>query len=161
MQRSKQRLVKVVIAVSLLSLGLAAPPQALAVDPVPAGTAAACPSHGALFEPPDGKTLLVIGQDVGASDAYVEGTGLVPGGFMTYSSVGAPVAGLHLPIKFGSTSHGQHFVDKYPHSVITVGMGLAPLELGRVRRELRRPRRLDQGGEATGLPPTRLRVRQR
>ena len=122
----------VVVAALVAALVALAPPspvQAESTASASASASAGCPSHGATFEPPDGKTLLVVGQDMFASDAYVEGTGVVPGGFMTYSSVGGPVAGLHLPIKFGSTSWGQHFVDTYPGTVITVGLGITPLEV--------------------------------
>ena len=89
----------------------------------PAG-AALCPSHGGKYEPPPGQRLLVIGQDRDQAVNYVNATGQVPGGFMTYTHVASPILGLHLPVVFGGTSHGQHFIDNYPNSVLTIGLGL-------------------------------------
>lgn len=116
-----------------LALALVLPP---AVAAAPGGSnderpgrrqvAGGCPTHGELFEPADGKTLLIVGQDRDSTEEYVEAVGVVPGGFMTYSHVNGPVLGLHYPINFGGTSHGQHFVDKYPNTVMQVGLGMDP-----------------------------------
>lgn len=100
-------------------------PVAGAVAPA---AASHCPTNGAKFEPADGKVLMIIGQDRDSAVAYVNGTGVVPGGFMTYTSINGPVLGLHLPFNFGGTSHGQHFVDNYPNSAMQVGVGLQSID---------------------------------
>ena len=91
-----------------------------------------CPRNGATFEPPDGKTLLFVGQDWLSTEEYVDAVGAVPGGFMTYSALAAPVAGLHVPVYFGGTSYGQWFVDNYANVALNVAvtMDLDLINLG-------------------------------
>lgn len=95
-----------------------------AVSPVRAN--AGCPGNGSLFEPADGKTLLIVGQDWQSTEAYVDGVGVVPGGFMTYTALAAPVSGLHTPVYSGGMSYGQWFVDNYPDTVMNVAITIDP-----------------------------------
>lgn len=71
---------------------------------VPPGEASATGTHNAKFEPPAGKTLMLIGQDLGAiggldnySNGYVDNVGIVPAGVTTYTNIypGKEVYGLH------------------------------------------------------------------
>lgn len=75
------------------------------------------------FVPPDGKVLLMIGQDKDTVDEYVESTGHVPAGLMIYTSI-QNVDGLfaEAPDYGAGISHGQYFLEKYPHSVIQIGL---------------------------------------
>lgn len=91
-----------------------------------ASPAFACPSYGTKFEPADGKTLMIIGQGKDQMDAYVQGTGHVPGGFMPYVSIAAPSYGTSVPgTTWGVTwHHAQYQVDTYPQSAIQLGLTL-------------------------------------
>lgn len=88
-----------------------------------------CPSHGTRFEPPDGKTLMVIGQDRDSMNAYVQATGNVPGGFMSYASIGAPWYGTSWPGTLNGQMwhHAQDQVATYPTSAIQLGLTLENL----------------------------------
>ena len=94
-----------------------------------ADAGAACAGNGALFEPPDGRTVLIVGQDWQSTEAYVGGVGVVPGGFMTYTALAAPPLGLHAPVYFGGMSYGQWFVDNYPNTVMNVGITIMPAQV--------------------------------
>lgn len=84
---------------------------------------AACPSNGQRFEPADGEVIQIIGQDRDAHDAYVEGVGIVPGGFMVYINLATPALGTDLPLPLlGITGHARAEVEKYPQSVLQIGM---------------------------------------
>jgi hypothetical protein len=74
------------------------------------------------FAPADGKVLLVIGQDKGTIDQYVETTGIIPAGFMLYTSI-QDLEGLDAPADRGSgIQDAQHLIDKYPNTVLQVGL---------------------------------------
>lgn len=76
----------------------------------------------AKFEPPDGKVLLIVGQDKTSIDAYVNAINIVPGGTMVYTSV-QNTEGLAAPYDGGGgLHHGQYLVDQYPNTVIQVGL---------------------------------------
>lgn len=110
----------VVGLVALLALVLPGSPAEQAAE------ASHCPGNGATFEPPDGSTLLIVGQDWLSTEEYVDAIGVVPGGFMTYSALAAPVAGLHLPVHFGGVSYGQWFVDNYADVTMNVAVTMDP-----------------------------------
>lgn len=74
------------------------------------------------FEPPAGKTLLVIGQQRESIDAYVEEFKTIPAGFMNYTDL-AQVTGLYEPYDGGDgTKDGRHLVDTYPGTVHQLGL---------------------------------------
>jgi len=76
----------------------------------------------ARFVPPDGKVLVIVGQNNGSFEAYVAGTKNVPAGFMTYTSV-QRVEGLETPVTTaGVTQHAQALVDSQPNTVAQVGL---------------------------------------
>jgi hypothetical protein len=98
---------------------------------------AACTSAGEKFEPADGKTLVMIGQDMDSIDKYVAGGGggwdntgsglrLVPGGTMLYVSIAAPNWGLDAPASIGAgINWAQYEAITYPQSALQVGVHLA------------------------------------
>lgn len=74
------------------------------------------------FLPPQGKVLVMVGQDKETIDQYVQSTGHVPAGLMIYTSV-QEVSGLTEPKDFGANiQYGQYLVDKYPDSVLQIGL---------------------------------------
>ena len=86
----------------------------------------------AKFEPPDGKQLLIIGQDLGAiggfdppcNDGYSDHMDQKPGGVTTYTSIGQ-LEGLDDPTGSGeSASCGRQILDNpiYSNSVLAIGL---------------------------------------
>jgi hypothetical protein len=86
------------------------------------GAGAASAAVRAKFEPPDGRILLIVGQDVETINRYVEGTGLPPGGVMSYTSV-QRLDGLDAPADHGAGPvHASELLERYPHSVLQLGL---------------------------------------
>jgi hypothetical protein len=77
----------------------------------PSAASASLDRHA--FVPPDGKCLLVVGQDERSIDEYVRATGIVPGGVMVYTSVHR-VEGLH--------DGFDRLLRKYPNCAFQVGL---------------------------------------
>jgi hypothetical protein len=83
------------------------------------------PSSAAKFLPPEGKTLLIVGQDIDAENNYVKGTGHIPAGVTVYTS-------LALDGVF-ARNHGQpegvqdwnSVKVGYPNSALAVGLYMA------------------------------------
>jgi len=74
------------------------------------------------FVPPEGKILLIIGQDVNTIDTYVVDAGVIPGGFMVYTSV-QNMEGIYSPVDYGAgVGHFQYLIDHYPNTVIQIGL---------------------------------------
>lgn len=75
------------------------------------------------FIPQDDKVLLVVGQDKATIERYIKKNNHVPGGFMVYTSI-QQMDGLFNPaIERGAgIQHAQYFVDKYPNTVIQLGL---------------------------------------
>ena len=79
------------------------------------------PSHP--FIPQDGR-LIIIGQQRDAIDGYIDNIGIVPAGFMTYTSI-QNIDGLDEPSDHGSgVNNAQYYVNSYPHSAIQLGLYL-------------------------------------
>ncbi|OVE77986.1 hypothetical protein BVX98_01535, partial [bacterium F11] len=80
------------------------------------------------FVPPDGKVLLIIGQDVTNIHAYVRATEEIPAGFTVYTS--AEFAdGLKTRMdQGGGLQHAQKIVDKYPNTVLQIGLWMVDTE---------------------------------
>jgi hypothetical protein len=76
----------------------------------------------AKYAPPDGRTLLIIGQDTDSIDDYVESMKIVPGGVTNYTSV-RRLEGIHKVANYGSGPHHlDYLAETYPNSVIAVGL---------------------------------------
>lgn len=74
------------------------------------------------FAPPEGQTLLFIGQDEGTIKAYVVKTGHHPVGVMVYTSV-QEARGLWDPADYGSgVQHADALAQQYPDAAIQVGL---------------------------------------
>jgi len=79
-------------------------------------------SGRALFAPPEGKVLLIIGEDRTSINDYVKTIKIVPGGTMIYTSV-QYADGLDSAVDYGGGVHdGQYLLNKYPNSVIQIGL---------------------------------------
>lgn len=79
-------------------------------------------SHKVPFVPPDGKVLLIVGQDKTSIDNYVHDIGIVPGGTMLYTSV-QDAESLEAPADNGGGIHdGRYLLNTYPNSVVQVGL---------------------------------------
>lgn len=78
----------------------------------------------AAFAPPEGRILIVVGQDVKNINAYVRKTGHIPAGFSVYTS--AEFAdGLQTRADHGAgVQHAQAIVDRYPGTVLLIGLHL-------------------------------------
>ncbi|MGA2091715.1 MAG: hypothetical protein ABSH12_09700, partial [Endomicrobiales bacterium] len=74
------------------------------------------------FEPPDGKTLLLIGENQNSVNTYVKEFKTIPAGFMVYTNLDN-VTGLSEPFNCGAgVQYGQLIIDKYPDTVIQIGL---------------------------------------
>lgn len=74
------------------------------------------------FVPPNEKVLFIIGQDKLTIDNYVKDIGIMPGGFMVYTSV-QKGDGIYTPKDYGGgTQDFQYLADKYPDAVFQVGL---------------------------------------
>lgn len=86
---------------------------------------------GGRFVPPDGKVLLIVGQDKRSIDDYIASIGIVPGGLMFYTSI-QQLEGLYEPIDYGGGLHdGQYLAEKYPVAAMQIGLWMVGV-LGRV-----------------------------
>ncbi|MFH1062759.1 MAG: glycosyl hydrolase [Candidatus Omnitrophota bacterium] len=74
-------------------------------------------------KPLPGKILLIVGQDNKTIDAYIESTGIVPGGFMGYTSI-QKMEGLNSPSPdYGSgIFYADELIQKYPNTVLQIGL---------------------------------------
>ncbi len=73
------------------------------------------------FIPQEGK-LLIIGQQKDTIDEYIRNIGIVPGGFMVYTSI-QNMDGLDSPGEHGAgINHAQYWMSRYPHTVIQIGL---------------------------------------
>ena len=78
--------------------------------------------NDARFMPPDGKTLLIVGQYKEAIDTYVEELGHTPAGLMVYTSV-QRAEGIYDAFDHGGgAQYLQYEVEKYPNTVMQVGL---------------------------------------
>src|SRR5262245_41827332 len=82
----------------------------------------------ARFVPPDGKILLIAGQDKVNTQGYLDTVGSVPGGFSIYTSV-QDVDGLTDPVEhLAGIHHAQHWVDNYPHAAVHLAVWMVGAE---------------------------------
>jgi hypothetical protein len=74
------------------------------------------------FLPPQGKTLVLIGQDERSIQNYMKATGHHPAGFMTYTSI-QDMDGLSEPADYGAgTNHAQYLADNFPSAAFQIGL---------------------------------------
>ncbi len=75
------------------------------------------------FVPPDGKVLLIIGQDNQTIRDYMDSFGKIPAGFMTYTNIHY-AEGLCSPATdYGSgIHHAQELINEYPGTVLQIGV---------------------------------------
>jgi hypothetical protein len=74
------------------------------------------------YVPPEGKVLMIVGQDTNNIDQYVAANGVVPGGVMLYTSVQG-AEGLTSPFADGGgTQYGQYLANKYTNCVLQIGL---------------------------------------
>jgi hypothetical protein len=74
------------------------------------------------FTPPDGKILLMVGQDRDAFNKYVASIGLVPAGFTVYTSV-QNMDGLWDWADYGGgAQHAKALLDAYPGTIVHIGL---------------------------------------
>lgn len=78
----------------------------------------------AKFEPPDGRVLLMVGQDKDTINEYVGAVGIVPGGSMVYTSI-QQLEGLTSQADHGSgPMHASALVKRYPQAAIQMGLSM-------------------------------------
>jgi len=71
---------------------------------------------------PKGGKLLIIGQQKDTINAYIKNVGIVPGGFMVYTSIQL-MDGLVRPAEHDAgINHAQYYVDHYPNTVIQLAL---------------------------------------
>ncbi len=89
------------------------------------GTAVYGVSEGAKFEPSDGKTILIIGQDSVTIENYISSTGIVPAGFMVYTSI-KNLEGLESesPDYGSGINDADKLLSRYPGSYLQIGLCL-------------------------------------
>lgn len=78
--------------------------------------------NGFRFNPPEGKILLIVGQHKEAIDRYIKELGHVPAGFIAYTSVQRAEGIYEAFDNGGGTQHLQYEIEKYPNTVIQVGL---------------------------------------
>jgi hypothetical protein len=91
------------------------------------------PEQQTPFLPPEGQTLLIIGQDLGAigglpdyADGYTDHVGLVPAGLTTYTSI-TGLNGLESLANWGSGDVNAQLLmeaERYQHTVLAIGLWL-------------------------------------
>jgi hypothetical protein len=82
----------------------------------------AAQAESAKFVPPDGKVILMAGQDMSSIDEYVKSIDVIPAGVMFYTSI-QDLEGIYEPADRGGGVHcGQYLAEKYPNTVIQVGL---------------------------------------
>ncbi len=74
------------------------------------------------FVPPEGKILVMIGQDTNSIYTYTAANGIKPGGVMFYTSIQNAEGLTNRSSKGGGPQFGQHLADTYSNSVIQIGL---------------------------------------
>jgi len=77
---------------------------------------------GEKFAPPEGRTLLFVGQDLDTIDAYLKDHPVMPAGLMGYTSL-QNLEGIDERYDDGGgVMHAQALVEKYPGTAIQIGL---------------------------------------
>ncbi len=78
----------------------------------------------AVFQPPAGQRLLIIGQDTGSIANYVSSVGVVPAGVTGYTGIDT-LAGLTTNADWGAgINNAANLASTYPNSVVVLGIAL-------------------------------------
>ncbi|MFN2190342.1 MAG: glycosyl hydrolase, partial [Candidatus Promineifilaceae bacterium] len=86
----------------------------------PAPSPTPTPNRSKLIPPP-GRTLFIVGQDIGSIDEYVQSMGLIPSGVTGYTSL-QRLEGLTTATDFGAgVHHFDYLAQEYPTSVLVLG----------------------------------------
>ncbi len=79
-------------------------------------------ASGSKFVPPEGKVLCFAGQNVDSVNDYVKTAGIVPAGFMTYTSI-QNADSLKEPADFGAgINDAEYLVKKYKNTALQIGL---------------------------------------
>jgi hypothetical protein len=78
--------------------------------------------NGKKFLPPEGKTVVFIGQDKKSVPVYVKHTGIEPGGITVYTSIQKADGIQNAANHGGGVQHAQYLMDLYPNSAVQVGL---------------------------------------
>jgi len=85
------------------------------------------------FVPPEGKILLVVGQDIKNINGYLKSIKIIPGGFTIYTSVEF-TGGLDTRMdRGGGVQFARKLVNRYPDTVLQMGLNMVGA-LGKVNR---------------------------
>lgn len=106
----------------------AAPIQSLALSTlISLASLAASAAAAGKWEPPPGKTLLMIGQDRESAEAYIASMGHVPAGIMLYTNL-ADLGGLRAPADFGAGYNDLgHWMARRPPVTLQIGLYLVKM----------------------------------
>jgi len=97
------------------------------------GGVSAAAVRSAVFEPLDGKVLLIVGQNLEEIQSYLDAAQKVPGGFMAYTSL-RDIQGLRAPANQGDgTQYAQKLMDDHPDTVLQLGLWIVD-DCGRIAR---------------------------
>src|SRR5262245_32506862 len=81
-------------------------------------------AQAAVFAPPAGKKLIVVGQDVNSIADYASNVGLVPAGVTGYTGI-TDLGGLSTNGDWGAgVNNSQTLVGSYPNSILVLGVSL-------------------------------------
>ena len=113
----------VVLAMCLLACQAPPPGEAPPVEQVTASP----PVIEGKFTPPDGQTLLILGQDLGAIADYKAALGLKPGGVTTYTNISETepslLNGLESPADWGAGDvNAAQNLEADPQAVLAIGL---------------------------------------
>lgn len=98
---------------------------ATAVSVFVAAVLIAVPSFAAAkFQPPEGKTILFVGQDIDAIDTYLKDLKIEPAGFMTYTSLDNMTGLKDEYDEGGGRMWAQKLVDEHPNTGLQIGLYL-------------------------------------
>ncbi len=80
----------------------------------------------AKFEPPDGKIILIVGQDNRTILNYIDSVGIVPAGFMTYTFIGWNMEGLDRdsPDQGAGVMNADKLLKSYPGAILQIGLNM-------------------------------------
>ena len=74
------------------------------------------------FVPPQGKILFFAGQNLDSVDDYLKTVGIIPAGFMTYTSVQGVDALTESADMGAGAQFAQYYVNKYPNTALQIGL---------------------------------------
>ena len=81
-----------------------------------------CLAAGGKFVPRNGKILFFAGQNIDSTEDYVKTVGIVPAGFMTYTSINSADS-LDEQMDYGAgPNHAKFLFDKYEDTALQIGL---------------------------------------